>query len=147
MSILTESPTIRKYKDTMKRCIMMYFPEMDSRELEPILDYSIQKRYNKFDAQVANSYTNKTANMTLLAISDYITSREPIVTAFGTMFRKHADVPNPMAVVIQSFLDNRSKHKKEMFRYPKGTEMFEKYNLLQNLDKIDTNGLEINLIY
>jgi hypothetical protein len=111
----------------------MYYPEIDSRELEPILDYSIQKRYNQFNAQVSNSYTNKTANMTLLAISDYIASREPIVTAFGTMFRKHADVPNPMAVVIQSFLDNRSKHKKEMFKYPKGSEQFEKYNLLQSL--------------
>ena len=146
MSILKDSPTIRKYKDTMKRCVMMYYPEVDSRELEPILDYSIQKRYNQFNAQVSNSYTNKTANMTLLAISDYIASREPIVTAFGTMFRKHADVPNPMAVVIQSFLDNRSKHKKEMFKYPKGSEQFEKYNLLQSLDKIDTNGTDIYAI-
>ena len=143
MSILKDSPTIRKYKDTMKRYIKMYYPEVDSRELEPILDYSIQKRYFQSNAQVANSYTHKTANMTLLAISDYIASREPIVTAFGTMFRKHADVPNPMAVVVQSFLDNRSKHKKEMFKYPKGSEQFEKYNLLQVLDKIDTNGTDI----
>lgn len=140
MSILTDSPTIRKYKDTMKRCIMMYYKEIDPRELEPILNYSINKRYKQTNAKVENSYTKKTADMTLLAVSDYIISREPIVTAFGTMFRKHSDVPNPMASVVQSFLDNRSKHKKMMFKYPKGSEQFEKYNLLQSLDKIDTNG-------
>ena len=141
MSILTDSPTIRKYKDTMKRCIMMYYKEIDPRELEPILNYSINKRYKQTNAKVENSYTKKTADMTLLAVSDYIISREPIVTAFGTMFRKHSDVPNPMGEVVQSFLDNRSKHKKIMFKYPKGSEQFEKYNLLQALDKIDCNGI------
>lgn len=138
--ILKESPTINKYRDTMKRCIMMYYPEMEPRDLDPVLDYSIQKRLNNTKAQVQNSYTHKTADMTLLAISDYIANREPIVTAFGTMFRKKGEVPNPMGVVVQSFLDKRSQDKKMMFKFPKGSEQFEKYNLLQQLDKIDANG-------
>lgn len=141
--IINESPTLVKYKDTMKRCIMMYYPQMDPRELDPILDYSINKRFKNTDVKIENSYTKKNANMTLLAVSDYIASREPIVTAFGTMFRKKGEVPNPMGQVVQSFLDMRSKHKKIMFKYPKGSEDFEKYNLLQQLDKIDCNGLEI----
>lgn len=131
--IINESPTLVKYKDTMKRCIMMYYPQMDPRELDPILDYSINKRFKNTDVKIENSYTKKNANMTLLAVSDYIASREPIVTAFGTMFRKKGEVPNPMGVVVQSFLDMRSKHKKMMFKYPKGSEDFEKYNLLQSL--------------
>lgn len=141
--IINESPTLVKYKDTMKRCIMMYYPQMDPRELDPILDYSINKRFKNTDVKIENSYTKKNVNMTLLAVSDYIASREPIVTAFGTMFRKKGEVPNPMGQVVQSFLDMRSKHKKIMFKYPKGSEDFEKYNLLQQLDKIDCNGLEI----
>ena len=56
------------------------------------------------------------------------------------MFKRHGDVPNPMGRVIQSFLDLRKSHKKEMFKYPKGSEMFERFNLLQALDKIDVNG-------
>ena len=78
--------------------------------------------------------------MTLLELTDYINSREPIVTAHGVMFRKHGEVPNPLSKVIQKFLDKRGEDKKMMFKFPKGSEEFEKYNLLQQLDKIDCNG-------
>ena len=139
--IITESPTLEKYKETMMDVIQLYMPA-SREELIPIIDYSINKRYHESRCKVENTYTNKTHNMTLLKMADYIMSKEPIVTAHGTMFKKHADVPNPMAEVIQQFLDLRSIHKKEMFKFPKGSEDFEKYNLLQQLDKIDCNGLE-----
>lgn len=142
--VLTDSPTIKKYKETMTDCIRMYYSEMDPREIDRVLNYSIQKRYKPANGRIENSYNKRHIdNMTLLDISDYIVSREPIVTAFGTMFMKHETVPNPLAKVVQSFLDKRSEDKKMMFKYPKGSENFEKYNLLQQLDKIDANGKEM----
>lgn len=137
--IISESPTLSKYKETMADVIQLYMPA-NRDELYSAIDYSINKRYYNSNCKVENTYTNKTHNMTLLKMADYIMSKEPIVTAHGTMFKKHADVPNPMAEVIQQFLDLRSVHKKEMFKFPKGSEDFEKYNLLQQLDKIDCNG-------
>ena len=145
MSVL-QSPTILMYKEEMTKMIKMYYPQMDKHDIMPILDYSIQKRYKKTDAKINNSYTHREQDMTLLAISDYIVQRQPIVTAFGTMFKHKEQVPNPLGVVVQSFLDKRSQNKKTMFKYPKGSEQFEKYNLLQQLDKIDANGREIDLI-
>ena len=50
MSVLTDSPMIHKYKEIMTRCIKMYYPDMDRREIDRVLDYSIQKRYKKADA-------------------------------------------------------------------------------------------------
>ena len=110
----------------------MYMPA-SKEELSPIVDYSINKRYYEAKCKVENTYTKKTYNMTLLKMADYIASKQPIVTAHGTMFMKHADVPNPMAEVIQQFLDLRKEHKDTMFKFPKGSEEFEKYNLLQSL--------------
>ena len=133
---------------------MLYYPESSPEVLDAAIDYSIQKRIQNANAVLSNSYRrrrvierdengnevqvykNAEQNLTLQQISDYILSREPIVTAFGTMFKHHGTVPNPLAIVVQSFLDNRTIHKKQMFQYPKGSEQFEKYNLLQSLTKM-----------
>ena len=79
--------------------------------------------------------------MTLLELTDYINSRQPIVTAAGVLFSRHGDKPNPLIKVIQKFLDLRKEYKDKMFSYPKGSEEYEHYNLMQSLAKIDTNGI------
>ena len=146
------SVTIQSYKDKMKRLMFLYNPNIPQKDLDNIINYSINKRLYNANAGISNSYkryidpeTKKFKDLfhefTLLQIADYIKQREPIVTAMGTMFRKHGEVPNPLAITIQSFLDLRSQYKKEMFKYPKGSEQFEKYNLLQQLSKIDANGI------
>ena len=130
-----------QYRDTMTRIINSKYPLMNKEDIERAVEYSIQKRFKDFDLKIQNRYNEKTANMTALEILDYIKNREPIITSYGTMFKRHETVPNPMAKVIQSFLDLRKQYKKEMFKYPKGSEQFEKYNLLQALSKIDVNGI------
>ena len=138
---IDNSISFKNYKDTMRRVVKMYYPNAKDIDVDNALDYSINKRYKEFNVELDNSYTHKCTNMTLLELTDYINSREPIVTAYGTMFRKHGEVPNPMGKVIQNFLDLRDKDKKIMFSFPKGSEDFEKYNLFQQLDKIDANGI------
>lgn len=134
------SPTILKYKQTMSDILKMYNPALTDGQINEFLDYSISKRYQENVCKLDNNYTKTVKNRTVLQMADYIASREPIVTSHGTMFKKHADVENPLGVVIQQFLDLRSQYKKTMFKFPKGSEDFEKYNLLQQLSKIDANG-------
>ena len=154
-----DSPTLEKYKTDIKRYLHLYFPNATDNQLNDAIDYSIKKRMYNSKAKLSNSYKrykvkvrdpqtgndayvyqNLEQDVTLQQISDYIISRQPIVTAFGTMFTHHGVIPNPLCAVVQSFLDNRTKHKNQMFEYPKGSEDFEKYNLMQLLDKIDSNG-------
>ena len=135
-----DHPKLVEYRETMQRILSSIFPHMDQRDLLEGLNYSINKRLYNYDISVHNSYTDKKVNMTMLDMCDYIARKEPIITSYGVLFKKHDQVPNPMGQVIQSFLDLRKVHKKEMFKYPKGSEMFEHYNLLQALDKIDVNG-------
>lgn len=132
--MIDNSISLLKYKDTMKRLTRMYYPNAKDTDIDNALNYSINKRYKEYTAELDNNYTHKCTNMTLLELTDYIYQREPIVTAYGTMFRKHEEVPNPLGKVIQSFLDKRSEDKAMMFRFPKGSEDYEKYNLLQSLN-------------
>lgn len=135
-----DHPILVQYRDTMTRILNSKYPLMNKNDIERAVEFSIQKRFKDFNLSIQNKYIGKTVDMTALAMLDYIRNREPIITSYGTMFRKHDTVPNPMGKVIQSFLDLRKSQKKEMFKYPKGSEMFERWNLLQNLSKIDTNG-------
>ena len=133
MPVINESSTLNEYNHQMQKVLRMIYPDIDPTTMNEVIQYSVNKRYKDEPAQVNNSYTKRIADMNLLKIADYIKDREPIVTAYGTMFKKHGDVPNPMLDVIQSFLDKRNENKRMMFTFPKGSENFEKYNLLQAL--------------
>ena len=124
---------IEEYKDTMTRMMQLIYP-VSKEELEPVLDYSISKRYKEYNSHLVNTYTKQQGSQTLLALADYIMSREPIVTSYGTMFKKHGTTSNPVSTVVDGFLEARGIHKKQMFKFPKGSEDFEKYNLLQSLN-------------
>lgn len=151
--MVTESITIDKYKQIMTRLLRSSYPWMSDSDFSEVLDYSVKKRYKQFNGTIYNNYTNTSVDMTVLEMCDYVASREPIITSYGVLFKRHETVPNPMAKVIQSFLDLRGIHKDEMFKHPKGSELFERFNLLQNLDKIDTNaiygclGLYVSIVY
>jgi len=133
MPVIDESSTLKDYNHQMQKVLRMIYPNLDPTTMNEVIQYSVNKRYRDDSGQVNNSYTKRIADMTLLKIADYIKEREPIVTAFGTMFKKHGEVPNPMMDVVQSFLDKRTEDKNMMFTFPKGSEQFEKYNLLQAL--------------
>lgn len=142
--LLRSSSTLKDYRDTMKDCLRLYMPQVPDYEYDRAIDYSINKRYREYNASLINTYTNKQDNnLNLLKLADYINDRKPIVTAFGTMFQKHADCRNPMVEVVLGFLEQRGINKSKMFKFPKGSEMFEHFNLLQQLDKIDANGMNI----
>lgn len=133
MPVIDESYVLKEYNQQMQKVLHMIYPDIDPMSMNEVIQYSVNKRYRDEQGRVNNSYTKRIADMTLLKIADYIKEREPIVTAYGTMFKKHGDVPNPMMDVVQSFLDKRTEDKKMMFSFPKGSEGFEKYNLLQAL--------------
>lgn len=130
-----------KYKDAMRQAVKMYYKDMDIDIIDKAIDYSINKRYIEHKASIDNNYTHRSKDTTLLELCDYINSKKPILTSYGVLFQRHGDVLNPLLNVIQSFLDNRGIHKKEMLKYPRNSEMYEKFNILQILDKVDAVAL------
>ena len=132
-----ESIVIDNYKRVAMEMLRLNFPLLRDDELNASIDWSISKHFHDTPTDINNNYKNKTINTTLLQVSEYIMTRQPIMTSYGVLYNRHGVVPNPLYSVIDGFINRRKTHKKEMFKYPKGSELFEKFNLLQLLDKID----------
>lgn len=132
-----ENSFIDKYKEVARDVVKMNFPLLAMQEIDAAIDWSISKRFTDHPIKVDNNYKKQTIDTTLAGIAQYILDRQPIITSYGVMFKRHGEVPNPVYDLIDSFINNRKKLKKEMFKYPKGSEQFEKYNLLQLLSKIE----------
>lgn len=132
------------YKRDMKDLAALYFgyiTKEDEDIIDRALDFSIQERGKSHNAFLENNYKNVSTRTTLLKMVDFIEDKQPIVTSYGTLFVKHGVVPNPLGEVVQGFLDLRAVHKKKMFEFPKGSNQFEYYNLLQSLDKVNANSI------
>lgn len=129
-----------KYKEAARKILCYSFPFLMENEIDEAIDYSISKRIKDSECSIYNNYTEEKMNLTLIQLTDYILTKQPIITGYGVLFQKHADCPNPLVEMIMGFITDRKKTKKLMFSVPKGSEEFEKYNLLQQLLKIDANG-------
>ena len=136
-----EKNIIDLYKKDMTDILKLIYPSLTREYIDNALDYSIKNRYIEVTAHLNNSYTKTKQDMNLFKLTNWILKKEPIMTAYGVLFKKHADTENPLINMIAMFMNNREIHKKEMFKYPKNSELFEKYNLLQLLDKIDCNAI------
>lgn len=132
---------VSHYKQMMMEGLMSSFPLINPKELEGAIDWAITTNYENHPAKLNNNYIRKTMDGTLLDILEYIQRLEPIITSSGVLFKKHKEVDNPLSRVINGFLKQRKIFKKEMFKYPKGSAMFEKYNLLQLLEKLNANAV------
>jgi hypothetical protein len=137
---VNNNPFIGNYKAVATDMLKLVFPGLGIDEIDMALDWSIGNRLQDHRVKVDNNYTHKSVDMTLLDLTRYIEERQPIITTYGVMYKRHGVVPNPIYNLVDGFIKTRKLHKKEMFKYPKGSEDFEKFNLLQLLDKIDCNG-------
>ena len=136
-NVILETQTMSQYKNIALRMLKHNFPNLSYYELEEAVDYSITNRYKQHHAVINNNYKNKKIDTTLLELTEYILKREPIMTSAGVLFKKHADSPNPISKLLETFMEGRNIYKKKMFQFPKGSEQYEKFNLLQLLAKID----------
>ena len=132
---------IEGYMNTIIPMLSIQFPNILKDDLIEAVEYSIQKRFKNTEAYIDNSYKKKKLDSNLLMISEYILEKEPIVTASGVIFKKHGSEVNVLTDMTQKFMKARGIYKDKMFQYPKGSELFNKFNLLQLLSKLDSNAL------
>lgn len=133
--------TIQKYKETMLYVMERVCPKLSRMEILDAIDYSINKRYKAGTARLHNNYTKTEVNMDFIKLANDLLNKKAIMTTEGVLFGKHGSVKNPFYNLIQYLADKRDEAKKEMKKYPKGSEQFNAWNLKQLNYKVSANAL------
>ena len=138
MNYNNEYEIINMYAKEMHSIISHLIPTALDAEVYDAINYAMSGKMKNGQVYINNHYKDKVIETNLLDIIEYILKREPIFTPFGVMFKRTDEEENILVeLTIKKFLRERKLHKKEMFKYPEGSELFNKYNLLQLLSKVD----------
>lgn len=137
---IMSSKVVQEYIDVMVDGLKHSFPKLYEEELRAAIEWSVLKRQYNGPASIDNNYTHKRLDGTVLDVIQYIEKLEPIITSSGVLFKKHKEVDNPLSRMIMGFIRKRKEYKAEMFKYPKGSEQFARYNLAQLLEKLNANA-------
>lgn len=138
--VIYEQQAVYEYMRVIRDIVQVAFPNLSVQTIDECIRYSAEKRYKQEVATVNNNYTHKKIELSLVELTNYILEKEPIITAWGVLWKRKGTTPNPLLNMIKGFMDSRGLLKKEMFKYPKGSAEYEKYMLLQLLAKLDSNA-------
>lgn len=134
---LLECVPVKKYRDIMVESLQSHFPRLKPKEIDAAVLWAMHNNHKIPKAVLDNNYTMHTAEGTLLDVLQYIEKLKPIITSSGVLYRKHKEMDNPLSRMVQGFLKQRKVYKNQMKLQPKGSALYEKYNLLQQVEKIN----------
>lgn len=136
-----QGPIIDNYREEAINIFSRILPRLNKFEIAEAVDYSISKSIQLHKATIDNNYTRKKAEMDLMNLANEILTNKPIVTTQGVLFKRHFSTKNPLYSFVQYLVDKRDEAKKEMKKYPKGSEEFKEWNLKQLNYKVSCNAL------
>ena len=140
---LLETKAIDNYRKVMFNNLRYSYPLLLDYELDDAITWAISNNNKLYPAKIYNNYTKKEINGTTLDILRYIESLEPVVTSSGVMFKRRGTADNPLARMVQGFLNQRKIYKNDMFRYLSEGDLkkYAYYNLYQTLEKLNANAV------
>ena len=132
---------IERYCRTMYEIVSRVCPRLEPFEIVEGIQYSIQKKYKEIPVKVHNNFKDRTAEMSLLDLTNQLLQDSAILTTQGVLFAKYGTMHNPFYNFVQYLLDKRDEAKAIMKTFKKGTEGYKKYDLMQKNYKVACNAL------
>ena len=113
---LDDSKYIHKWKKEMMATMRQINPKWSKEDMDPILDDMLLKQMQIPEAVMSNNFTGEERNTNILSILDWTFERKPLVAGNGTFYKNQHEAINPVARMLDGFLIERKRLKKEMFK-------------------------------
>lgn len=81
----------------------------------------INGSFTDIPCTMKNNITHENRETTVSQVFEWIDERQPIITGNGAFFMQHDEYLAPTVTMLESLKSNRSKVKKKMYTFPKGS--------------------------
>lgn len=112
---LKKSHFLKAYRNEVCSILHKKHPNWNNDKLKDMVEEIMMRDFKNPDAKIENSYTHEAKETSLLSVIDWSIETKPIIAANGTFFKQHAVSKNPNAMMLDEFLSERKRIKKEMF--------------------------------
>lgn len=112
---VSDSQFLTIYRDKVKSSIMSMHPEWDEKKVKKKIEQMMLKNLKNPSVICDNNYTHQSSQSTLLSVIEWAMDKKPIIAGNGTFYKQHAESDNPNADMVDGFLIDRKKYKKQMF--------------------------------
>lgn len=138
---MSENKFIKKYKKNMIKIMQRVNPEWDEDFIESTLNDMIQKNIKDPEVTLHNNYTNEMRNTKLLSVFNWVYDRKPIIAGNGTFYKNQYEAINPIARMLEGFLNKRKALKKEMFKIDDtNSPEYKMLDMGQSIQKVNANS-------
>ena len=111
-----DSKYLKKYKDRMCQAMMQANPTWNKKDVEKIVERTIEERLENPTVTLDNNYTHEQKDSTLLSVLDWSLDRKPLIAGNGTFYKNQYEALNPTREMLDEWADNRKFFKKKMFQ-------------------------------
>ena len=91
-------------------------PKWDEKDINKILNTMLMEQMQNPQVTMDNNVTGENRDSTLLSVLDWAIKRKPIISGNGTFYKNQHEALNPIAKMLDGFLNNRKAVKKKMFQ-------------------------------
>ena len=113
---IKDSDFISIWKDEMIKTMMTINPKWDEKDINKILNTMLMEQMQNPQVTMDNNVTGENRDSTLLSVLDWAIKRKPIISGNGTFYKNQHEALNPIAKMLDGFLNNRKAVKKKMFQ-------------------------------
>lgn len=112
---VSDSQFLTIYRDKVMSSIMSMHPEWDEKKVKKKIEQMMLTNLKNPSVICDNNYTHQSSQSTLLSVIEWVMDKKPIIAGNGTFYKQHAESENPNADMVDGFLIDRKKYKKQMF--------------------------------
>lgn len=111
-----QSLFIKKYIDDATSIMMKINPKWNEDVVKKTIKKMIEKKMMNPEVTIDNNYIGDTKKTTLLSVYDWALETKPLIAGNGTFYTSQEYGLNPIAQMLDEFLVERKRLKKEMFK-------------------------------